>query len=200
MTATCNTRQSCSTTAEPARSWPNPLAHRERLVLSPESGALAWPRRKSGWCRSSSRSSPMASKGSRHLRRQPVQPRAGREHPVGFAFHQNPQDPAAQRFPTGTYAYDLSDPTHRSRSGRSARTSSSGTSLTRSLRAAAGDSPPDLNPETPRPEPVLLAALRFGSRGAAPPRFPPAHTPRDSTPERDHPTLRRSFRRLQAGP
>ncbi|MEC9047366.1 MAG: Ig-like domain-containing protein [Planctomycetota bacterium] len=73
----------------------------------------------------------------------------------GFAFHQNPQDPAAQRFPAapGTYAYDLSDPTVQEQIRQlGANFVQWDLLFDTKFRAAVGDSPPDLNPETPRPE------------------------------------------------
>ena len=73
----------------------------------------------------------------------------------GFAFHQNPQDPAAQRYPAqeGTFAYDLSDPAVQEQVRQLGANFVQWDLLfdTR-FRSAAGDSPPDLNPETPRPE------------------------------------------------
>ncbi|MCK5943526.1 MAG: hypothetical protein KAI24_16205, partial [Planctomycetes bacterium] len=73
----------------------------------------------------------------------------------GFAFHQNPQDPNAQRLPAtpGTFLYDLSDPAVQE------QVRQLGASFVQwdllfdtQFRAAAADTPPGLNPETPRPE------------------------------------------------
>ena len=73
----------------------------------------------------------------------------------GFAFHQDPQDPTAQRFPAqeGTFTYDLTDPAVQEQIRQLGANFVQWDLLfdTR-FRSAAGDSPPDLNPETPRPE------------------------------------------------
>ncbi|MFN3241400.1 MAG: Ig-like domain-containing protein [Planctomycetota bacterium] len=73
----------------------------------------------------------------------------------GFAFHQNPADPSAQRLPAqeGTFLYDLTDPAVQEQV-RQLGASFVQWDLTfdTAFRAVAADSPPGLNPETPRPE------------------------------------------------
>jgi len=73
----------------------------------------------------------------------------------GFAFHQNPQDPTAQRFPAteGTYVYDLTDP------AVAEQIRALGANFVQwdllfdtRFQSASTDSPPGLTPETPRPE------------------------------------------------
>ena len=73
----------------------------------------------------------------------------------GWAFHQDPQDPSATRFPAteGTFVYDLADPAVQQQVRQLGANFVQWDLLfdTR-FRANAGDSPPDLTPETPRPE------------------------------------------------
>ena len=73
----------------------------------------------------------------------------------GFAFHQNPQDPSAQRIPAaaGTYLYDLTDPAVQEQIRQLGASFVQWDLLfdTR-FKSVPGDSPPELNPETPLPE------------------------------------------------
>ena len=73
----------------------------------------------------------------------------------GFAFHQNPQDPTATRFPAqeGTYVYDLTDPAVQEQIRQLGANFVQWDLLfdTR-FQSVVSDTPPDLNPETPRPE------------------------------------------------
>ena len=73
----------------------------------------------------------------------------------GFAFHQDPQDPSATRFPSqpNTYIYDLSDAAVQEQIRLlGANFVQWDLLFDTAFKAAAGDSPPDLTPETPRPE------------------------------------------------
>jgi hypothetical protein len=71
----------------------------------------------------------------------------------GFAFHTNPQDATAPRYPASGFAYDLSNPLVQE------EIRALGASFVQwdvlfdtAFKATAQDGPPDLNPETPRPE------------------------------------------------
>ena len=73
----------------------------------------------------------------------------------GFAFHQNPQDPQAERFPAapGTFLYDLSDPAVQEQIRQL------GASFVQwdllfdtQFKSHPSDAPTGLTPETPRPE------------------------------------------------
>ena len=73
----------------------------------------------------------------------------------GFAFHQNPQDPSAQRYPAapGTYAYDLSDPAvQEAVRALGAPFVQWDIVFDTAFRSDPADQPPALNPETPLPE------------------------------------------------
>ena len=73
----------------------------------------------------------------------------------GFAFHQNPQDPNAQRYPAtpGTFAYDLSDPAvQEAVRALGAPFVQWDILFDTAFRSNAQDVPPALNPETPLPE------------------------------------------------
>jgi hypothetical protein len=73
----------------------------------------------------------------------------------GFAFHQDPQDAGATRYPAvpGTFAYDMTDPAVQE------AVRALGASYVQwdilfdtAFKTVAQDTPPSLNPETPRPE------------------------------------------------
>ena len=71
----------------------------------------------------------------------------------GFAFHQDPQDPNATRYPATGFAYDLSDPQVQE------EIRSLGAAFVKwdilfntGFQTSPQDGPPSLNPETPRPE------------------------------------------------
>ncbi|MCA8976619.1 MAG: hypothetical protein KDC98_18000, partial [Planctomycetes bacterium] len=74
---------------------------------------------------------------------------------IGFAFHQDPSDPNAERYPEldGDFVYDLSDPTKLEEiRALQAPFVQWDILFDMSYTAAQGDSPPALNPETNRPE------------------------------------------------
>lgn len=75
---------------------------------------------------------------------------------IGFAFHKNPQGPAANnRYPEneGEFAYDLSDPTVQEEiRALGARFVQWDILFDIAFKAQSGDQPPAINPETPRPE------------------------------------------------
>lgn len=73
----------------------------------------------------------------------------------GFAFHQNPQDGNAARYPAtpGTFAYDLSDPAvQEAVRALGANFVQWDILFDTAFKSVSADGPPALNPETPRPE------------------------------------------------
>ncbi|MGK0201489.1 MAG: hypothetical protein ACI9S9_000547 [Planctomycetota bacterium] len=73
----------------------------------------------------------------------------------GFAFHQNPQDGNAQRYPEleGTFAYDLTDPAvQEAVRALGANFMQWDILFDTAFKTVSQDGPPRLNPETPRPE------------------------------------------------
>jgi hypothetical protein len=74
---------------------------------------------------------------------------------IGFAFHQNPANPAALRFPAaaGTYAYNLSDPLVQEQiRNLHAAFVQWDILFDTAFKSAPGDVPPVLSPDTPLPE------------------------------------------------
>jgi hypothetical protein len=72
---------------------------------------------------------------------------------IGFAFHQNPADPTAQRFPATGYTYDLADPVVQEQVRALGAAFVQWDVLFDSrFRADATDAPPALTPDSPRPE------------------------------------------------
>jgi len=73
----------------------------------------------------------------------------------GFAFHQNPQDGNAARYPAtpGTFAYDMSDPVvQEAVRALGANFVQWDILFDTAFKTVPQDGPPSLNPETPRPE------------------------------------------------
>ena len=71
----------------------------------------------------------------------------------GFAFHKNPQDANAPRYPTTGFVYDLSDPlVQESVRAIGASFVQWDVLFDTAFRTTPQDGPPALNPETPRPE------------------------------------------------
>jgi hypothetical protein len=74
---------------------------------------------------------------------------------IGFAFHQNPANPGASRFPAapGTFAYDISDPAVQEQIRQiNAPFVQWDIIFDAAFKATATDQPPTLNPDSPRPE------------------------------------------------
>jgi len=73
----------------------------------------------------------------------------------GFAFHSDPQDANAPRYPAtpGTFVYDLGDPAvQEAVRAIGANFVQWDIMFSTAFQTSAQDGPPDLNPETPRPE------------------------------------------------
>ena len=127
----------------------------DELVLSPESGALST---EATQVRVIAKFFDITTNGAPGLGSTYVGA-SGSRIPVsnirfGFAFHTNPQDSNAPRYPAdGSYAYDLTDPVVQE------NIRSIGASFVQwdilfdtAFQTSPQDGPPDLNPETPRPE------------------------------------------------
>jgi hypothetical protein len=73
----------------------------------------------------------------------------------GFAFHQDPQDGNAARYPAtpGTFAYDMTDPVvQEAVRALGANFVQWDILFDTAFKTVTQDGPPNLNPETPRPE------------------------------------------------